>query len=138
MRLCANSGARLHLVGPIAFDMSEPALRRAGLDYRDQAVVTLHESWPAMRSALPRWERWFAVEVDGARCHTDPQYERDDVLVFGREQSGLPPEVLADFPADHVLRIPMVRGSRSLNLANAAAVVVYEAWRQLAFVGSGR
>lgn len=135
MRLCANTGARLHLVGPIAFDLSDAALRRAGLDYRDQAVVTVHDSWSAVRAFLgPR--RWFAVDVAGTRAHSDPQFRHDDVLVFGCERTGLPAQVLAQFTADRVLRIPMVPGSRSLNLANAAAVVLYEAWRQAGFLGS--
>jgi tRNA (cytidine/uridine-2'-O-)-methyltransferase len=137
MRLCANTGARLHLVGPITFDLSDAAVRRAGLDYRDQAVLTVHESWSALLDALGQGRSWYAVDVRGERSHADAAYAAGDVVVFGRERTGLPAEVLAAFDADRVLRIPMVPGSRSLNLSNATAVVVYEAWRQLGFPGAG-
>lgn len=137
MRLCANTGARLHLVGPIQFDLSDAAVRRAGLDYRDQAVLRVHDSWAAARAELGAEIPWFAIDVAGTRSHADVAYGPDAVLVFGRERSGLPDEVLADFPAQQVLRIPMVPDSRSLNLSNAAAVVVYEAWRQAGFGGAG-
>ncbi len=136
MRLCANTGARLHLVGPIAFDLSAAAVRRAGLDYRDRAVVRLHDSWQEARRSIGDERRWFALEVTGQRTYDAPAYRPGDVLVFGRERTGLPAGVLAGFPVDRVLRIPMLPGSRSLNLANAAAVVLYEAWHQLGFAGS--
>ena len=125
MRLCANTGAHLHLVGPIAFDLSDAAVRRAGLDYRDRAVLTVHESWSAVRRALGEDRSWYAVDVRGERSHAEPAYADGDVLVFGRERTGLPTEVLETFAPERVLRIPMVPGSRSLNLSNAAAVVVY-------------
>jgi tRNA (cytidine/uridine-2'-O-)-methyltransferase len=136
MRLCANTGARLHLVGPIGFDLTDAALRRAGLDYRDAAVVTVHESWQQVRRALPG--RWFAVDTCGTRSHAQVSYLPGDVLLFGRERTGLPAQVLAEFPSEAVLRIPMVPGSRSLNLANAAAVALYEAWRQIGFAGASQ
>jgi tRNA (cytidine/uridine-2'-O-)-methyltransferase len=136
MRLCANTGAALHLVGPIRFDLSEAAVRRAGLDYRDQAVVRVHESWDAVREALGTLAPWYAIDVAGQRSHDEADWGTDAVLVFGRERGGLPDEVLAAFPPDHVLRIPMVAGSRSLNLANAVAIVVYEAWRRTGFAGA--
>lgn len=135
MRLCANTGARLHIVGPVGFDLSEAAVRRAGLDYRDRAVVTRHESWAAAREALAD-RRWFAVDVAGTTRHSDAALNSGDVLVFGRERTGLPEDVLAEFADGRVLRIPMIPDSRSLNLANAAAVVVYEAWRQAGYPGS--
>lgn len=135
MRLCANTGARLHLVGPLAFDLSDAALRRAGLDYRDRAVMTVHASWSAVRAELAD-RRWFAVDVAGGRAHTAPQYSADDVFLLGRERTGLPADVLAEFPDHRVLRIPMVAGSRSMNLSNAAAVMLYEAWRQVGFAGA--
>ena len=135
MRLCANTGAALHLVEPIPFDLSDAAVRRAGLDYRDQAVLHVHASLPQLRAALPG--RWFAVDVRGTRSHADVAYRDGDVLLFGRERTGLPADVLAQFELDHVLRIPMVPGSRSLNLSNAAAVVLYEAWRHQGFLGAG-
>lgn len=135
MRLCANTGARLHLVGPIAFDLSDAAVRRAGLDYRDRATVTVHESWPRAREALAD-RRWFAIDVAGTRYHSAAGLRSGDVLVFGRERTGLPEQVLAEFPADRVLRIPMLPDSRSLNLSNAAAVVVYDAWRSAGYPGA--
>jgi tRNA (cytidine/uridine-2'-O-)-methyltransferase len=133
MRLCANTGARLHLVGPIAFDLSDAAVRRAGLDYRDQAVVTEHGDWAAARAALPG--RWFAVDTSGTRRYDEARFAPGDVLLFGTERTGLPGQVLAGFDPDAVLRIPMLPGSRSLNLSNAVALVAYEAWRQLGFPG---
>jgi len=136
MRLCANTGARLHLVGPVAFDLSDAAVRRAGLDYREQAVLVEHDSWEEARRAVGIDRRWFAVDIRGSQAHAAPRYRADDVFVLGREQTGLPPEILAEIGDDQVVRIPMVAGSRSLNLANAAAVVLYEAWRQLGFPGS--
>lgn len=134
MRLCANTGMRLHLVGPLDFDLSDAALRRAGLDYRDQARVTVHSDWPAARAAIPG--RWFVADTTGRRPHTDPAYQEGDVLLFGRERDGLPGSVLAEFADEQVIRLPMVPDSRSLNLANAVAVVGYEAWRQLGFRGA--
>lgn len=134
MRLCANTGMRLHLVGPLDFDLSDAALRRAGLDYREQAVMTVHDDWRAARSALPG--RWFVADTVGQIPHTAPAYRAGDVLLFGRERDGLPKAVVAEFPAEAVIRLPMVGGSRSLNLANAVAVVGYEAWRQLGFPGA--
>lgn len=131
MRLCANTGARLHLVGPLSFDLSEPAVRRAGLDYRDQAVLTVHEDWTAVRAALPG--RWIVFDTSGIQAHSAVSYQQGDVLLFGREKSGLPPEILAEFDSESVVRLPMVDGSRSLNLSNAAAVGLYEAWRQLGY-----
>jgi len=135
MRLCANTGARLHLVGPIAFDLRDAAVRRAGLDYRDQAVVRQHASWSSARDELAD-RRWFAVDVSGTRNHTEPSYAPGDVLLFGSERTGLPAAQLAEFAPPQVLRIPMLPASRSLNLSNAAAVVLYEAWRQVDFGGS--
>lgn len=128
MRLCANTGARLHLVGPLTFDLSQAAVRRAGLDYRDQAVLTVHDDWSAARRALVG--RWIVFDTSGSQAHSEITYQPGDVLLFGREQTGLPPEVLAEFPSELVVRLPMVPGSRSLNLSNAAAVGLYEAWRQ--------
>ncbi len=136
MRLCANTGARLHLVGPVRFDLSEAAVRRAGLDYRDRAVVHVHDSWSALRAALGASIPWYAVDVRGTVSHAAADYGQDCVLVFGRERDGLPDGLLGEFAADRVLRIPMVPSSRSLNLANAVAVVVYEAWRRSGFAGA--
>lgn len=135
MRLCANTGARLHVVRPLGFAMSDRRLARAGLDYRDRAVVTIHPSWNAARGALSG-RRLLAVETGATTRHSDLRYLSDDVLVFGTEATGMPSQVLADFPADRRLRVAMVGGSRSLNLSNTVAVVLYEAWRQLDYPGA--
>ncbi len=135
IRLVAGTGCELHLVGPLGFDMSEPKLKRAGLDYHDLASVTVHENLEAAWDVLQP-ERVFAYTAHATRYHADVAYTPGDVLMFGPEPTGLPDEVLED---DHVtdrLRIPMIPGRRSLNLANAAAVVMYEAWRQHGFEGS--
>ncbi len=135
MRLCANAGAQLHLVGPLGFRLDDRRLRRAGLDYRDAAAVTVHRGWRECRDALAA-RRWFAVSTRGGRAYSEVAYRAGDVLVFGPESRGLPPELLAEFGDDARLRIPMAPGSRSLNLANAVSVLVYEAWRQQGFPGA--
>lgn len=138
IRLCANTGSRLHLVEPLGFDLEEAKLRRAGLDYRDLAVVTVHPSWAAVRAALPAdRHRWFATTARAGRPPSAVGLGPDDVFLFGPEPSGLPVEVLADFAPAQLLRLPMLPGNRSLNLSNAVAVVVYEAWRQNGFAGAG-
>lgn len=134
MRMCANSGARLHLVKPLGFTLEEKQLIRAGLDYRDMAVVTVHENWAACKAVLVG-RRFFALTSHGGRNYADVPFESEDVFVFGSESRGLPPELHAEFANDRRLRIPMRPGNRSLNLSNAAAVVVYEAWRQTGFAG---
>lgn len=132
IRLCANTGARLHLVEPLGFVLEDRLLRRAGLDYREWAQVTRHPSLAACRAALGD-ARLFALSTRGARVHSAAAYRPGDAFLFGPESRGLPPAVLAGFPAERVLRIPMRTGNRSLNLSNAVAVVVYEAWRQQGF-----
>lgn len=134
MRLCANTGARLHLVRPLGFSLSDRLVARAGLDYRDQATVSVHNNWTQLQAAVGE-QRRFAIDTGGTRAYTDVSFAEGDVLVFGGEPAGLPKDVLAQFPTDHLLRIPMVADSRSLNLSNAVAVVVYEAWRQHGFAG---
>jgi tRNA (cytidine/uridine-2'-O-)-methyltransferase len=109
-------------------------VRRAGLDYDELATVHVHENYAAARAALPG--RWFAIETGSGRRHVDARFEAGDVLLFGSERRGLPPEVLATIAPDHVLTLPMLAGNRSLNLANAAAIAVYEAWRQQGFAGA--
>ncbi|MDD3353552.1 tRNA (cytidine(34)-2'-O)-methyltransferase [Zoogloea sp.] len=136
MRMCANSGARLHLVKPLGFTLEEKQLIRAGLDYRDMAVVTVHENWAACRSALAGL-RMFALTSHGARGLGEMTFLPGDVFVFGSESRGLPPELHQEFGDDCRLRIPMRPDNRSLNLSNAAAVVVYEAWRQNGYQGGG-
>jgi tRNA (cytidine/uridine-2'-O-)-methyltransferase len=129
IRLCANAGAHLHLVGPLGFDLSAPQLRRAGLDYHDLAKVSVHADLPACLAAIGE-TRLFVIETDGARGYHEVRYLPGDSLLFGRETSGLPDAVAASLPAHERLRIPMRPANRSLNLSNAVAVVVYEAWRQ--------
>lgn len=134
IRLAANTGCQLHLIKPLGFSLDRKSVRRAGLDYDELATVHVHEDFAAARAALRG--RWFAIETGSARRHVDARFEAGDVLLFGSERRGLPPEVLAQIAADNVLSLPMVPGNRSLNLSNAAAVAAYEAWRQLDFAGS--
>lgn len=133
IRLCANTGAHLHLIGKLGFDLSEPQLKRAGLDYHDMARVWLHADIAACLAAIGR-TRLFVVETDGARGYHEAAYRPGDSLLFGRETTGLPADIAAQLPADHErVRIPMQPSNRSLNLSNSVAVVVYEAWRQNGF-----
>lgn len=147
IRLCANVGARLHLVEPLGFSLDAAAVRRGGLDYHELVDVRRWDSWPECRAGLgtdpPR--RWFATTAGGVERHDDERaprrydgcaYRSGDIVVFGCEASGLPVGVLAEFGADRRLTIPMRPGNRSLNIANAVAVVAYEAWRQHGFAGS--
>jgi len=135
IRLCANSGAHLHLIEPLGFQLDDRRLRRAGLDYHEWARVDRHASLAALL-AEGSFGRVLAVTTRGTRRHTDVPFLADDLLLFGPETRGLPDEVLAGLPAGFRLRIPMRPGSRSLNLANAVAILVYEAWRQQGFAGS--
>jgi tRNA (cytidine/uridine-2'-O-)-methyltransferase len=134
MRLCANAGCRLHLVRPLGFSLRDAKLKRAGLDYRGLAEIVQHEDWTACRSALAG-RRLFAVTTRAGRRHDEPRYADNDIFVFGAETRGLTAETLAEFPSEQRIRIPMREQSRSLNLSNAVAVVIYEAWRQLEFAG---
>lgn len=134
VRLAANSGAHLHLVRPLGFNLRNKALVRSGLDYHDLAQVTLHADWRACRAHFSG-RRLYAVTTRGAQRHDAPHYQEGDVFVFGPETRGLPAEVLHEFPEPLRIRIPMRAGARSLNLSNAVAIVVYEAWRQLGFAG---
>ena len=130
MRLCANTGTALHLVHPLGFRVDEKSLRRAGLDYRDACVMTEHENYEAFRASMGE-RRILALTTRGTRNHSDIRYRDEDVLLFGSETRGLPGEILDAIGAQRCLRIPMRPDSRSLNLSNAVAIVVYEAWRQL-------
>jgi tRNA (cytidine/uridine-2'-O-)-methyltransferase len=132
IRLCANTGAHLHLVGKLGFDLSEPQLKRAGLDYHDLARVSVHADMAACLAAIGP-TRLFVVETDGTRSYHEAQFQAGDSFLFGRETSGLPDAVTAALPPHERLRIPMRPSNRSLNLSNAVAVMVYEAWRQNAF-----
>lgn len=135
MRLAAVTGCRLHLIEPLGFDMEDAKLRRAGMDYRDRATVMVHrdlESWRA--DASP--QRVFALAVGGERLYSEESFRAGDTFMFGPESVGLPDRVLTAPWVTRTLRLPMVPGVRSINLSNSAAIVVYEAWRQLGFVGS--
>jgi tRNA (cytidine/uridine-2'-O-)-methyltransferase len=134
IRLVANTGCQLHLIEPLGFRLDRKSVRRAGLDYDELATVHVHRDFSTARAALRG--RWFAIETGAARRHVDAQFAAGDVLLFGSERRGLPPEVLAHIDPHNVLSLPMVPGNRSLNLANAAAIAVYEAWRQLDYAGS--
>jgi tRNA (cytidine/uridine-2'-O-)-methyltransferase len=134
IRLAANTGARLHLVRPLGFSLDDKQLKRAGLDYHEYASLKVHASWAALAQAM-KARRMFAFATGAGRLFTDVRYAADDVLVFGREADGLQAEVLAQFPPEQRLRLPMRPGNRSLNLSNAVAVAVFEAWRQLGFPG---
>lgn len=133
IRMCANAGARLHLVRPLGFDISEKAVRRAGMDYAELAAVQVWDSLDACLDALA--SRWFAISTRGAARYDQTRFQPGDTFVFGPETRGLPQQLLEACPADRRLRIPMMAGNRSLNLSNAAAVLVYEAWRQQGFRG---
>ena len=139
IRLTANTATHLHLVEPLGFRMDDRELKRAGLDYHEFACVTVHRDFAACRAALavqgPR--RWYAFTTEGPSSLYATRFRPKDVLVFGRESTGLPAEIRALFSPQATLRIPMRPGVRSLNLSNAVAVAVYEAWRQLEFAGAG-
>ena len=133
IRLCANTGAALHLIQPLGFDLDRRSLRRAGLDYHLMTAVTVHPDFASCRQALAA-RRWFAIETGGDLRYDTVDYQAEDVLLFGSETRGLPASVLEEIggPTRQV-SLPMREGNRSLNLANAVAVVVYEAWRQSGF-----
>lgn len=132
MRLCVNTGNRLHLIRPLGFDLSDARLRRAGLDYREYADVEVHDDLDVFLEAV-RPSRVFAYTQHAGYLYTTVRYESGDALLFGRESDGLPLAVLNHPAVEDRLRIPIAPGGRSLNLANAAAIVVYEAWRQADF-----
>ncbi len=137
IRLCANSGATLHLVEPLGFALDDARMRRAGLDYHEFATMRVHRSWDALvDAAKPDVARMFVLTTHGVASPFDRRYEAGDWFVFGSETDGLPPAVHAFVAPDHRLRLPMRPGQRSLNLSNAVAVVVFEAWRQAGFAGA--
>ena len=135
IRLCANSGARLHLVKPLGFTLEDKQLLRAGLDYHEFATITVHESWAECAECF-KDRRLFAVSTKGSQRYDLVAYAAGDVFVFGPESRGLPSEILGTVDEQHCIRVPMVPGNRSLNLSNTVAVVTYEAWRQIGF-GTG-
>lgn len=135
MRLTANLGARLHLIEPLGFSLDDRLLRRAGLDYREWADVRVHESLTACLDTLAR-PRLLAVSTRGRVPYVELDFQPGDAFLFGPETRGLPKRVLESVPGEHRLHIPMRPGNRSLNLSNAVAVVLYEAWRQQGFAGA--
>jgi tRNA (cytidine/uridine-2'-O-)-methyltransferase len=140
IRLTANTATELHLVEPLGFRMDDRELKRAGLDYHEYARVRVHRDFAACRAAIdgPAARRWFALTTAAPASLYDARFAAGDVLVFGCETAGLPAEILAQFGPAARLKIPMRPGVRSLNLSNAVAVAVYEAWRQLGFAGASR
>lgn len=135
VRLAANTGSRLHLVKPLGFDLSEKSVKRAGMDYAEFAQVEVHEDWAACLTVLGDRRR-FALSTRGSRRHDTVAYQDEDVFIFGPETRGLPEALLESFSEERRIRLPMVPGNRSLNLSNAVAVTVFEAWRQLGFPGA--
>ena len=134
IRLCANTGCQLHLIEPLGFSMEEKALRRAGLDYSEWAEIKIHPTYEAfLESEQPG--RLFALTTKGKVTHSEVSFAADDYLMFGPETRGLPEDVRMGIPQEQWLRLPMLAHSRSMNLSNAVAVMVYEAWRQLGYDG---
>ena len=134
MRLCANTGCRLHLIHPLGFDLDEKKLRRAGMDYRDMAVIQEHESFNAFLNKYDD-RTLYALTTKGKTNYASAKFKADDVLIFGPETRGLPDEVLKSLEEHQKLRLPMLGDSRSLNLSNTVAIVTYEALRQQQFIG---
>ena len=135
IRLCANTGCTLHLIEPLGFELDDTRLRRAGLDYHEFATVQIWDELAAYRQAFSE-RRLIGIETSGQSLYAAFDFRAGDSLILGSETKGLSDAILASLPPEHVLKLPMMAGSRSLNLSNAAAVVVYEAWRQLGFQGS--
>lgn len=135
IRLCANTGCQLHLIEPLGFTLEDKQMRRAGLDYSEYARVKVHSSYGVfLETEKP--ERLFGLTTKGQHHYHEVTFQAGDYLMFGPETRGLPEQVRKDLHPSHCLRVPMVPGSRSLNLSNTAALVVYEAWRQLGFCGA--
>ncbi len=137
IRLCANANVQLHLIHPLGFELDDSKLRRAGLDYHEWVNVQQHDSFAALIDAFSNIDsvanRIFACSTKGKTYYTTPNYQPNDVFLFGPETRGLPASILESFPPEQVIKIPMQAGNRSLNLSNAAAIIIYEAWRQLGF-----
>ncbi len=133
IRLAANTGCQLHLIKPLGFDLDDKRLRRAGLDYHEFAGVRTYDSWEKFATAQER-PCFYAISTKGTKNYADIAYKEGDFLIFGPETRGLPAFIRDQLPRENILRIPMREDSRSLNLSNATAVIVYEAWRQLGFI----
>ncbi len=138
IRLCANTGAQLHLVEPLGFPLDDAKMRRAGLDYHDYATMKVHRDWDAfLRSESPDPERMFALTTHGSAPFAEAAFQPGDIFVFGSETRGLAPALRDSFAPSRRIRLPMRPQNRSINLSNTVAVVVYEAWRQNGFAGGG-
>ncbi|NMM27267.1 MAG: tRNA (uridine(34)/cytosine(34)/5-carboxymethylaminomethyluridine(34)-2'-O)-methyltransferase TrmL [Glaciimonas sp.] len=136
IRLCANSGAQLHLIEPLGFALDDAKMRRAGLDYHDYATMQVHRDWAAFLStARPDPARMFALTTHGSTPFGTVSFNPGDFFVFGSETKGLAPQLRASFPLPQRIRLPMRPNNRSLNLSNTVAIVIYEAWRQNGFAG---
>jgi tRNA (cytidine/uridine-2'-O-)-methyltransferase len=133
IRLCANTGAALHLIEPLGFQLEDKQLKRAGLDYHEYANLTLHKNWADFKQTMIG-KRLFAMTTKGSQNYAKVQFQAGDVFVFGPETRGLPEEIRQEFAPEHRLRLPMLADSRSLNLSNSAAILLYEAWRQIDFL----
>ena len=133
IRLCANTGAHLHLIEPLGFSLDDKQVKRAGLDYHDMARVTLHRDFKAFLVAMGS-RRIFAGSAHAQKLYTDCQFQQEDVLLFGPEANGLPMNIRGAWDPEYLIRIPMQSGNRSLNLSNSVAIILYEAWRQLGFI----
>lgn len=136
IRLCANTGAKLHLIQPLGFELDDKKLRRAGLDYHEWADIKVHADIEAFFSK-EQYEKVYALTTKASRCYSDASFQPGDVLMFGPETRGLPDHILTALPEQQRLRLPMLPASRSLNLSNTAAVTLYEAWRQQGFSDMG-
>ena len=134
IRLTANNGCHLHLIEPLGFDLDEKKLRRAGLDYHDLSRITVHPHYDGFLAIMAH-HRIFACTTKGSKNHSEANFQKGDVLLFGSETQGLPDTVRDSLPGEHLLRIPMCPNNRSLNLSNAVAIISYEAWRQQSFAG---
>lgn len=134
IRICANTGHQLHLIQPLGFTLDDKRLKRAGLDYHELVNVHVHTSFEIFMIAVQP-KQLFAFSTKGKTCYTTPNYQEESALLFGPETRGLPQDILSILPATHVLRLPMKADSRSMNLSNAVAVALYEAWRHLDFSG---
>ncbi|MCZ6803359.1 MAG: tRNA (uridine(34)/cytosine(34)/5-carboxymethylaminomethyluridine(34)-2'-O)-methyltransferase TrmL [Proteobacteria bacterium] len=132
IRLCANTGAQLHLIHPLGFDMDEKSLRRAGLDYIDQSIVHHYDNYQDYINKHGTVSL-YAISTKGTKHYSDCNFDNEDSFIFGPETRGLPTEILNNFDTDKILRIPMIEDSRSLNLSNTASIIIYEAWRQSNF-----
>ncbi len=135
IRLCANTGSQLHLIHPLGFELDDKKLRRAGLDYHEFATVHQHNSLAELLNQLnAEADRIYTFSTKGKRCYAEPEFKPGDILLFGPESRGLPAKLLENTPAEQVLRLPMKPNSRSLNLSNTVAIVLFEAWRQNGFI----